>query len=356
MAVSITANPGTWLWVKNPVTFEITGATGELQYAKIQVYLDSVLQTECFYVANADYIKADISGYLKSLFDLIPNDRTGVTLYRDSETYLNVEVVILINTGETELYGETHTLLYGGKDVRDAFVIDDFVMVAGGTTSPDFLIEFDRLTMWDGQPFDIRFTTDIDDAFTVNVKCYDSDGILDTIALSIPAQTVRKVLKIDPTALATPIPDGTTWISISIKSVDAKLIIADYITPDCNNGVLLRWLNRVGGVHLWYFRKRDTKRPVKTNTVPLPESIDYSNNWNKGIAKVVDKEFQTNITLGAEHVAIADYDIIAGITKSERVDMYMGSGRWMQVIVADTDFNTAHDNDYQDIELTIVTI
>jgi len=358
MAIALTTIPD-WLWVKNPCIVELTGDAGDLDFAKIQIYQDGTMLSEGYYVANADdYLKADISGYVKAAFDLIPNDRTGVTIYRDSETYLNMDVVILVNDTNTEIYNETHTFVFGGKDVRDDFTIDDYVMVSAGTTFPDFLIEFERLTIWAGFPSDVRFTADTGKAITFGVVCYDRNNSQTALTLSIPAQDDRKILKVDPTALSSPIPSDTVWMTISIKNGtdDEGFILADYITPECDSGVLLRWINRLGGVHLWYFRKRDTRRPVKTTTVPLPEAIDYTNNWNRGVAKVVDKEKQTNITIGAELVPIADYNVIARIVESERVDMYMGSGRWMQVIVADVDFNTAEENDYQDIEFTIVTV
>ena len=357
MAITITNIPG-WMWVKNPCIVELTGTSGALQYAKIQLYNDDTLLSEGFYVAKSDYLKADISGYVKAAFDLIPNDRTGVTLYRPSETYLNLTVVVLVNHTEDEIYSETHTFIYGGKDVRDSYTIDDYVMVSAGTTFPDFLIEFDRIKIWKGLPYDIRFTADTGKEFTFGLLCYDKDNNQTAINLTIPSQSERSILKVNPTALSSAIPDDTVWIAISIKTGTdvAGYIFADYVTPECSDGVLLRWVNRLGGIHLWYFRKRDTRRPVKTTTVPIPESIQYTNNWNKGVNKVVDKEFQTNITVGAELVQIADYNVITGIAKSDRVDMYMGSGDWMQVIVADVDFNTAHDNDYQDIEFTIITV
>ena len=357
MAIAIAEIPG-WLWVKNPVRITINGGVGELQYAKIQVYNGLSMLSEGYYVANGDQVIADISGFLKPAFNLVADDRPPVALYAESETYLNLDIVILVNDTDTEVYNETHTFIFGGKDIRDDFTIDDYVMVSAGTTFPDFLIEFERLTIWKDQPHDIRFTADIGKSITFGLLCYDANFSQTAINLTIPAQTYRNILKVDPTALSTPIPDDTVWIAISIKNGDDDegYILADYITPDCSNGVLLRWINRLGGIHLWYFRKRDTKRPVKTTTVPLPESENYSLNYSQGITKVVDKEKQTNITIGAEHVKISDYDIIAGITDSDRVDMYMGSGRWMQVIVADTDFNTAHENDYQDIEFTIVTV
>jgi len=357
MAITITAIPD-WLWVKNPVIVELTGASGDLDYAKIQIYDGETMLSEGYYVAKSDYLKADISGYLHAAFDITPNDRTGVTLYRPAETSMNLTIIVLVNDDDEEIYNELHTLIYGGKEAIDTFSIDDYVMVSSGTTFPDFLIEFDRIKIWKDQPFEMRFTADTGKAFTFGMVCYNKANFQTAIDLSISAQDDRGVLKVNPTALATPIPDDTVWIVISLKTGTdvAGYIIADYITPDCNSGVLLRWINRLGGIHLWYFRKRDTRRPVKTTTVPVPESIEYSNNWNPGKGKVVEKEKQKLITVGDELVPISDFEVIARIVESDRVDMYMGSGDWMQVIVQDIDFNTAHENDYQDIEFTIVTI
>ena len=187
MAITITDIPN-WQWVKNPCYVELTGVAGDIQFAKIQLYNGFDFLSEGYYVAKSDYLKADISGFVKAAFDLIPNDRTGVTLYRESETYLNLTIVILVNDDNEAIYSNEHTFIYGGKDVRDSFTINDYAMVSAGTTFPDFLIEFERLTIWKGLPHDIRFTADTEKAFTFGLVCYDRDNNQTAIGLDIAAQ------------------------------------------------------------------------------------------------------------------------------------------------------------------------
>lgn len=358
MAIVIT-ELADWLWVKNPCYVEITGGDGEVPAAKIQLYDGATLITESFYMAKNDYIKADISGIAKSIFDLVP-DETVVM----SETYLNRTVVVTID-GST-LYSKAVTFVYGGKDINDLFdLFPDFTFDTIGTTQTNFLQEFDRPTIFKDQPFGLWFCHDmhfISTTIAINVTAYDSaDNLVDSGSYSIPSGDWdrKDILKTNPIeqcgiTLTDQVKHIYIWVS-GQGNTYVTTLHCNCVIPDCSNGVMLRWLNRVGGVHHWYFYQKEIKRPVKTNSVTLVDSIEFTDNWNHGIGKVVSKEFGKVIVLGADGVTTEDYEVIARINESDRVDMYVGSGNWIQVVLSDSDFSIDYSKDYHDIELTITT-
>ena len=336
-----------WLWVKNTIYVDFgQQETNALKFAKIQLWDGSTMLIEGLYVAKNDYLKVDIAGFASKSFELIPNITTA------SETFKNLTIVILINETDTEIYNASHTFIFGGKEITDLFSIDTFTT----GTSLSFLTEFEQPTIWQDYPFELCFAKDgVNEGMeALSVITYDQFGMpIGNTGVSFDSTGERQILKINP-----------------LLSGVAGLSEAEYLTVEgninetkrCNfqreyipNGVYLRWINRLGGIDQYYFFKKDTKRPIKTTSVPLPQSMEFTDTWNKGVGKVVDKEKLTTITIGAYQVPINDYSVIARISESERVDMYV-SGNWIQILVNDSDWNIAHENDYQDIEFSITTI
>ena len=335
-----------WLWVKNPIYIDFgQQAANSLKFAKIQIWDDTLMLCEGLYVARNDYMKADISGFASKLFDLIPNENITT-----AETYRNLTIKVLVNSTETEIYNQLHTFVFGGKEPADLFDITDFMI---GTTCK-WLTEFDRPAIFEGYPFEVRFMKEA--AYDLMFTSYDHFGN------QIEAQTYsvagngasRNILK---TKLITDSGIATTDVKYFILKSDYNADLhCDYVSPIFPGGVYLRWVNRLGGIDQYYFFLKDTRKPIKTTSVPVPQSLDFTNNWNPGVGKVVDKEKSTVLTIGAYQVPINDYEVIARISQSERVDMYTSDGKWIQVIVNDIDWNIAHENDYQDIEFSITTI
>jgi len=259
------------------------------------------------------------------------------------------------------IYDELHTFIYGGKEPADSFDIQDYAMFDAGNILVNFMTEFVKPVIFKGYPFELRFSKDGDTdqmQFAISVIAFDKNGSqLENKSITLGSNgTGQDVLKVRPLQESG---IGTTNVDYYIIGEGQFFIHdieCDYKEPDYPGGKLLRWINRLGGIDQYYFNLKDTKRPIKSNVVPLVQTIPFTNNWNHGIAKVVDKDKATIYTLGANLIPIADYEVISRIAESKRVDMYLGDGNWIQVIVVDSDFNTAHENDYQDIEFQITTI
>ena len=351
-----------WLWVKNPCLIDFgQQGQGDLQYARIMLYDGNLQLTEGYYVAKDDVLVADISGYAEALFDLIPDDSVRNPQYCPAETCKNLSIRIYINNDDELIYNEIHTFIFGGKEPTDNFEIDEYAMTDPGNVKINFMTEFVRPKIFEGYPFELRFTKDGDTdqlQFSISITSFDKDGSQIenkniTLGSNGPGRNIIKVLPIEERNIGITLADH---FIIGEGQYFINDIQCDYVKPEYPGGIYLRWINRIGGLDQYYFNLKDTKRPVKSTIVPLVQSLTFTDNWNHGIAKVVDKEKTTNYVIGATLIPVADYAVIARIAQSERVDMYLGSGKWIQVIVNDTDFNTAHENDYQDIEFQITTI
>ena len=68
------------------------------------------------------------------------------------------------------------------------------------------------------------------------------------------------------------------------------------------------------------------------------------------------KDKSKSFVIGAFMLTTNEFDVISNIADSELVEMYLGSGKWMQVLVNDAGWNLPNDNDYHDIEFSITTI
>lgn len=345
-----------WLWVKNPIYVDFgQQAANTLNYATIRIQQAFTVLWESIYVAKNDYLKCDISGAASKLFELIPDDNAANPGNCPAETFRTLTLRITVNEAEDTIMNELRTFVYGGKEIIDSFDIDTYFP---GTTAVDFLSEFERPLIWVDHPFQLCFakTGTFEE---IQVKAFDQNNTqIDSAVIEVGGNgTGNDILKVRPitesdieglqAAEYLTVGDGGTTLN------DIRCYIK---RGDIPGGVMLRWINRLGGYDQYYFILKDTKRPTQTVTVPLPRDIEYMDKWNKGVAKVVDKEKATIYTLGALHVPVADYRVISRISESDRVDMYMGSGSWMQVIVNDSDWNVSHENDYQDIEFTVTTI
>lgn len=356
-----------WLWVLNPCYIDFgQQAQGDLQYAKIQLWNGSTMLSEGFYIAKDDVLKCDISGYAKAAFNLVPEDiKRNPANFCPAETYLILTVKIYINADNELIYDQDHTFVYGGKKPADDFELMEDYAPFGGTTYAvpwHFLTEFERPKYFIDQPFELRACkigdTDANQWGVSVTEYYEDNSTGTTLSYALGSYNsdpaIVKIKPIEESGLTVSlrtrylmIGDGQNWLES--RRVD---VVRDMI-PE---GIFLRWVNRLGGIDQWYFTKKDTKFPVKTQSVPLPESLDFTYNWNQGIGKVVDKEQSTVYVLGSTLVAVADYEVISHISKSPRVDMYLGSGKWIQVMVLDSDWTISHENDYQDLEFSIATI
>lgn len=351
-----------WFWVKNPCHIKFEQESTEMIYsAKVQLWDGSTMLSEGLYVPGLPngsiIVDVDIAGYAKSLFNLTPADYPA-------ETCKNITVKCLVDYEAgtyTEIYSGIHTFVYGGKEIYDSFEIENYCMTSGGTSLIDWLTEFENPTIFAGYPWEIWYTKNGDTseiAMGLNASVYTLSGslVISTDLEIVSHGSGRDILKLKPETESDPSPSVEQYYVVFESQGFINDLRCNYKMPTISGGIYLRWINRLGGPEHYYFTKKDTKRPIKTTSVPVVESPDFVSNYNKGNMKVVEKEKATIFTLGATLIPIADYEVIARISQSERVDMYMGSDNWMQVMVIDSDWNTAHENDYQDIEFQITTI
>ena len=364
-----------WFWVNNPINLVFEQETTEtLDYATVKIYDGLTLLAETVYIAPADpgipvLMTADISGLAKELVTLASRGFSAAYVDYAYGHYRNCTIKVYINAVQTLIYDADHVFVYGGIEATDDIDIDDYLQAAGADVPMEWLTEFDEPTIFEGQPFELCFSRrgytpstgfDLtilwtywrDHGFT-----WISDYELTTIA--VQGVTTFDIIKVNKPYWTLPLPDGTKYVTISeAPHPDHFLseITCKYVIPFTTDGIMLRWLNRLGGIDTYYFIKKDTVSRTKTTAVAVPANLDFTNNWNKGHAKVVTKDKSKSFVIGAFMLTTNEFDVISNIADSELVEMYLGSGKWMQVLVNDAGWNLPNDNDYHDIEFSITTI
>ena len=240
--------------------------------------------------------------------------------------------------------------------------MEDFATANVGTTRVNFMTEFERPKIWASKPFELRLCKDGDLEVlqeSVSVTAYDRlENYVDAWTVIMGSNgsgpDILKVRPLDESGYTDNA--AITHFKIGEGQWFIEDIWCDLIREYFSDAVYLRWINRYGGVDQYLFELHDYKNPVRTTSVPRPKDYEYALNYNRGSNRIVDKDVQQQLTIGVTHVPNSEYRALASIARSRRVDMYMGAGKWVQVLLADTDFNLANENDYQDCELTITVL
>jgi len=363
-----------WFWVNNPINLVFKQETTEtLDYATVKIYDGATLLAETVYIAPTDPVTSgvlmtvDISGIAKNLLLLEEFEKFVASLSYAFGHYRLCTIKVYINTAQTSIYNKDHVFVYGGIEPTDSIDIDDYLQAEGADVQMQWLTEFDEPSIFVGYPFELCFSRrgyTPSTAFDLEIRwtAWKNRGF-DYLYSAIQSTTlVQDTTTFDILKLSNPpwsMPGETKYVTISENPYpDTYLseIMCKYITPEISGGVFLRWINRLGGTDSYYFIRKDNVSKIKTTVVAVPKTLSFSNSYNKGAGKVVNKEKNKTIMLGAFMLTTNEFENIAMISDSERVDMYLDGGWWIQVIVNDASWNLSNDNDYHDIEFSITVL
>ena len=135
-------------------------------------------------------------------------------------------------------------------------------------------------------------------------------------------------------------------------------MLQDTLQIECacipTNPFYIRWLNRYAGFDYQMFQKRQLFEHSQSDVITHePFITDYET--ATGTQKLVSKSVEQTVIIGAEHLTIAEWDIILYVINSALVQYFnVEQQRWLDVIIDKPKAQRQTDDGLHTIELTLI--
>lgn len=161
---------------------------------------------------------------------------------------------------------------------------------------------------------------------------YDTGGATDTAAMTDENDTLHLTVEFIPGISSPENPDITRVALMGVTGVDEiiNVVFEKKCTP--GNPVYLRWVNDLGGFEYQMFDQHKEYETEAAGIVDFFPSFDDTENVTRTREVLNLTGAKRTIAAGMEQLARDEFDVIAGITVSPRIDMWDTiTGKWQGV-------------------------